>query len=421
MPAVDERSVALLGLVSLGVFFESYDLSILMSALKYIAVDLRIDEAATASWTGLIRLGAIPAFLLIPLADRIGRRKMFLAAFCGLSATTFLTAFAGSIEQLVAVQMAFRTFMVACATLAFVIVAEEFPAAHRGWGMAILGAIGATGYGFGALLFAFIDRLPYGWRALYAFGAMPLLLLPRMSRGVSETARFARQQRERAARSPTGHAPSSAGFTWREWLAPIGSLARTYPARVAALTLAGGLFAIGEIAVFQFCGYFTLTTHGWEPWRFSLMVIGAGALGMVGNVIAGRTGDALGRRPVGCAVATGFPLIAALFYHAPGPWLPVLWSLLTVCSVSTGTTIRALGTEVFPTSHRGTAGGWLTLVQTLASATGLALTGLATSRGWPLPTAISAVASLALLAGAAMFLLPETHRRELEAIATEES
>src|SRR6185369_16231486 len=155
------------------------------------------------------------------------------------------------------------------------------------------------------------------------------------------------------------------------------------------------------------------TDHGWEPWRFSTMVLLAGAFGMVGNVVAGRLADNFGRRPVGFAVATSLPVVAYLFYHLPGFWLPPLCAFLTVCSVSTNVMVRALGTEVFPTSHRGTAGGWLSLVQTVGAAAGLGLTSLATGMGSTLPAAISAVALLCAFAAASLFLLPETNRLEL--------
>jgi hypothetical protein len=64
-----------------------------------------------------------------------------------------LTGFTTSVTQFVILQMAFRTFMLVAGTLAFVIVAEEFPAEHRGWGIGMLGALGACGFGFGAILF----------------------------------------------------------------------------------------------------------------------------------------------------------------------------------------------------------------------------------------------------------------------------
>jgi MFS family permease len=410
LPEVDQGSVELLGLVSLAYFFENYDLSLLMSALSFIAADFGITESKLAGYTGLIRLGALPAFLLVPFADRVGRRAMFLVAVAGVAALTFATAFAGSVGAFVAVQMLVRTCVLAASTMAFVIVAEEFPAQHRGWGIGMLGALGACGFGFGAILFGFVKQLPYGWRALYLVGIVPLLVLPVLRRGIPETHRFVKHSRKRRDTATRGSGLSG-------WHEPLVALARTYPRRLLGVTLAGTLYAAGETGVFQFCGYFTLTTHGWEPWRFSLMVVLAGAVGMVGNVVAGRLGDAYGRRPVGFTVAASFPLLAWLFYHLPGVALPPLWAFLTVCSVSCNVTIRALATEVFPTSHRGTSGGWLSLVQTVGTAGGLGLVGLGIAAGASLPFMVSLLALLTIVAGAALFLLPETSRRELEEIS----
>lgn len=111
------------------------------------------------------------AFLLVPFADRMGRRRLFLVSLVGLSLATFSTAFTQTIGQFIALQMLARAFMVTCSATSFVIITEEFPAAHRGWGIGILGALGAMGYGLGLLLFAAIEVLPLGWRAL--MGAAP--------------------------------------------------------------------------------------------------------------------------------------------------------------------------------------------------------------------------------------------------------
>ena len=412
VPRIDDRSLTLLGLVSLAYFFENYDLSLLMSALSFIAKDLGIAESELAGYTGLIRLGALPAFLLVPFSDRLGRRTIFLVSVAGLSVLTFVTAFTTSVAAFVIVQMLVRTCVLAASTMAFVIIAEEFPAEHRGWGIGMVGALGACGFGFGAILFGFVEHLPYGWRALYVIGFLPLLAMPALARGIPETKRFDRHRRERLA-----DGEGIGGV--RGWLAPLVALARTYPRRVLGVTLAGTLYSAGEIATFQFCGYFTMTHHQWEPWRFSVMVVVAGAFGMVGNVLAGRLGDAFGRRPVGFVVAASFPGLAWLFYHVPGTFLPVLWAFLTVCSVSCNVTIRALATEVFPTSHRGTSGGWLSLVQTLGTAAGLGIVGLGLAGGATLPFMVSTLATLTVVAGSALFLLPETSGRELEEISSE--
>jgi hypothetical protein len=124
--------------------------------------------------------------------------------------------------------MSTRTFLLTGAATAFVIVTEEFPAEHRGWAIGMLGALGACGHGLGAALFAAIDVLPYGWRALYAVGLAPLVVLPRFRREVRETRRFTRH---RASGAEEG--------TLRTWHRPLASLARTHPGRATGLALAG--------------------------------------------------------------------------------------------------------------------------------------------------------------------------------------
>ena len=254
VPGVDERQLRLLGLVSLALFFESYDLSMGTSALKHIVAELGISDADLGRTLGIIRLGAIPAFLLAPFADRIGRRRVFLACIVAGSLTTLATAFVQTTAEFVAAQMLTRTALILGAVTAIVIVAEEFPAEHRGWALGILGALSACGHGFGALLFAAIDHLPYGWRSLYVLGVMPALFWPRFRRGVPETTRF----RLRAATY------RSRGWL-QDWLGPLVSLARTHPGRVAVMAAVAGLLGVGEVAAFQFTGYYAQTAHGWTP------------------------------------------------------------------------------------------------------------------------------------------------------------
>jgi len=410
VPAIEPHLVRLLGLVALALFFEQYDQSMLTSALKYIATDLGMTESELGGYLGLIRLGALPAFLVVPFADRIGRRRVFLLSVLGISVGTCLTAFTRTAAEFVAAQMATRTFVLTGAAAAFVIVTEEFPAEHRGWGIGILGALGACGHGLGAALFAAIDVLPYGWRALYAVGVVPLFLLPVFARGIPETQRFSRHRADR--RDDAGGVAS--------WFRPIAALARTHPSRAAGLALAAGLVSVGEVSVYQFTGYYTQTARGWSPGQFATLVILGGAVGIIGHVVAGRLGDRIGRRTVGAIFLGVFPVFAWLFYMGPDGWtVPVAWILFVFCGTAGDVVIRALSTELFPTSHRGTSAGWLSLVQTVGWAAGLALLGAWTHAPGDLPRLTSAMSVGVLLGGLALFVLPETHRRELEAISHE--
>jgi len=401
-----ERShVSLLGLIALGLLFEQYDLSIINSAIKHIADDLGMAVEDIGYYTGAVRLGGLLTFLLVPFADRVGRRRMFLLALVGMSVLTLATAFVLTPVQYVLVQVAARAFLFTASVLGVVILVEEFPAAHRGWGLGMLVAVSAFGYGIGTGLFAAVDALPFGWRALYAVGVGPLLLLPLFRRRLEETARFRRQSEE---------GEVSAG-----WLTPIVKLARTHPTRAAAMGTAGFLGAVGTIGVFQYLSPYVQTVHGWAPWQFSAMVIGGGFLGILGNVVAGRLSDRIGRRRVGFVAFVLYPAAAYAIYHGAGHTLVLAWIALTFFGTAGDVVMRALSSEVFPTSHRSTAMGFMILLQSLGWSVGLVLVSAGAGAGLEVANMVSGM-SLAMSLGAFAFLfVPESGRRELEEVARE--
>jgi putative MFS transporter len=402
VPPLEDRHLAILGIVSLGLFFENYDLSLLTSALKHIAEDLGIAQERLGFYLGAVRLGGLAAFLLLPLADRLGRRRVFLVSVLGMSVFTLATALAQTPTQFVVFQIVTRAFLATLAAVGVVMLAEELPAPHRGWGVGILGALSASGHGAGALLFAAIDVLPGGWRALYAIGAIPLLLLPMFRRRIAETARFRRHQEQQV------DGPAAAP------LRSLLALARANPGRAGLLGAAGMIQALGAISLFQFASLFVQEVHGWEPWRYAAMLMTSGAVGIIGNVVAGRLGDRIGRRRVGLLAFTIFPLAGITFYNGPGWVLPLAFVAVVFASSAGDVIIRVFGTELFPTSQRGAAAAWLTLLQTVGWILGLWVVGTGTFFGLELPAMVSLVAAALFLPGVLLTRLPETKQRELE-------
>jgi putative MFS transporter len=302
--------------------------------------------------------------------------------------------------------------MVTCSATALVIIMEEFPAEHRGWGVGIAGAVGAFGVALALALFAVIEKLPFGWRSMYALGIVPLLLLPMFRREIRETRRFARHL-------DAGGAAREPGGVLAGWWRPLSRLLHRYPGRAAAIGLIGVLGSAGHAVVYNFSSYFVQSRHGWDPGDYTAMMIISGLVGIIGFPYAGRLADRSGRRRAGFLLFAVFPLLALVFYQGPGWILPLAWVPI-VFMLTGGTTIsRALGGELFPTSYRGTSSGWLQLAEAAGRSGGLLVVGAGTTRAVDLTTMISVVAFAALLAAFVVLWLPETGRRELEEISAE--
>jgi MFS family permease len=405
-PVLPPQTLRTLLLVSLGLFFENYDLSLLNSALPQIAAEFGVAMADTGPYLGAIRLGGVGAFLLVPFADRIGRRRTFLVCLAGMSLATFATALAATPLQFTLCQMVCRVFLLTAATLAVVILVEELPAGQRGGGIAMLGILGGTGFGLGAVLYAAIDLLPFGWRALYAIGVLPVFALPFLRRSLQETRRF---------EAAVGAAPATSREILAQWVAPIVDLARKSPRRALAVGLAGALGALSSISFHQYTSWFVREHHGWTPGEFALLIIVGGNIGVLGNVIGGRGSDRFGRRRIAFLGWMGMPACIALFCLGPPETLVIAWGLAILCGSASEIALRAVATELFPTLYRATAGGWLVLVQTAGWSLGLLLASVLSASDADLPRVITGL-SLASVAAAFVFvaLVPETRGRELE-------
>jgi MFS family permease len=403
---VPEDHLRLLGGLACALFFEFFDQGLLTQAIKQIAADFGLPEREIGRTMGLVRLGAIPAFFLLPLADRIGRRRLFLASVMGMSLGTLCAGVSTHITWFIGFQMFARMCMVTASATAFVIAAEEMAAQHRGWAIGLISAVGGSGFFGAAVLFAFIDVLPFGWRTMYAFGVVPLLLLPWLSRRVPETRRFT------LARGSEADLAAAGG-----WLRPLADLFRNLPLRTLGVGVIGWAQSVAGAVAFQFSSYFVQERHGWEPGDYTLMLGIGGILGVLGYPLAGRTGDRRGRRAVGVTLLVLlWPLVAA-YYAVPGWLVPVAFVPMIFCLTGSETILRALAVELFPTALRGTASGWYQLCSTLGAGTGLFATTVLTPEGASAIPAVQMVASCAWLAALVVWLMPETGGRELEEIS----
>ncbi|MEZ4861549.1 MAG: MFS transporter [Caldilineaceae bacterium] len=414
LPALTQRQWRTLGLVALAALVGSYDLALLQLALPQIEQSLAIPATQLSDLGAIIKLGSLPAFGFALAADGWGRRRLLIGAVLCFTLLTGATALAPNAALFVTLQFLVRMFVTVVAILAGVFIVEEFPAQVRGWGMGAYSAIASVGGGMAALLFALVEVLPFGWRALYLLGLGALGLLPLWRAALPETTRFLAQQATQATTQPT---TATGPLLLR--LQPLRQLIHTYPRRLLALGSIILFFNLGGDAALFYDPTYLQQAHGWQPWQISLLNLSAGFMAVLGSVTAGRMSDGVGRKRATALFLVAMPLFIIGYYNGVGWLLPLLWAGLLFSSIGATVVLGAMNGELFPTSYRATAAGATALWATLSGALSLLIHGRLVSLGYSPWFAISLLALLLLVTPLFILLLPETSGRTLEEIAPE--
>ena len=402
-------------------FFDQYDRALLTLALKQIQKGLQITEQALGNMLTLVRLGYIGSLLVTPLADVFGRRRLLLYTIIAYTVFTGLAAISPTANFFIACEMLARVFAGAEGTVALVILSEEVDAGVRGWAIGLLSALASVGFGIAALAFAGINVVPFGWRGLYALALIPLVIIIPLRQALPESKRFEREAAE-------GSRPRSI-FT------PLKALFGTYPGRLTMLVAAAFLGNLGGNPQGFFFSKYLQEAHGWSPANVSSLYFMGGALGIMGNIVAGRLSDRFGRRRMGAMFYLLAPVLAWFLYSSySSTMIPVpmlnrsmsavipIWVFHLFFDVASSTIVTAYSAELFPTSYRSTAGSVLSIAGTTGGALGFFLEGVlyrAIGSHW---IAIQWLLLAWLAPGIIMLLFfPETAGLELETISPEDT
>ena len=155
---------------------DAMDVMLYAFALTAIRDEFHLSSAAAGAMASATLLAsAFGGVLFGVLADRIGRARALVYAILIYSAFTGLTATAAGVATLLVWRTLVGTGMGGVWSAGSVLVAESWPAEHRGKAAGLMQSGWAIGYILAALLAAAV--MPHwGWRPLFVLGVAPSLL-----------------------------------------------------------------------------------------------------------------------------------------------------------------------------------------------------------------------------------------------------
>jgi EmrB/QacA subfamily drug resistance transporter len=163
--AGSRRAAAIVGVLALAVFMSSLDLFIVNLAFPYIGREYRGTSLSSLSWV-LNAYTIVFAAVLVPAgrwADRVGRRRLFVAGLVVFGVGSMLCGLAPGVAMLIAarvVQAAGAGLMVP-ASLSLLLAAVPGPARARAIGT--WAAVGAAGAALGPVIGGLLVQASWRW------------------------------------------------------------------------------------------------------------------------------------------------------------------------------------------------------------------------------------------------------------------
>jgi MFS family permease len=384
----------------LGWMLDAMDVMLYSMVLAELMVHLGIGKAQAGLLNSLtLASSAVGGVAFGVIADRAGRTRALMASILVYSLASFACGLSQTVAQLAACRVVLGLGMGGEWATGAALIAETWPASHRGKALGLMQSAWAIGEMLAAAVtLAVLPR--FGWRAVFFVGVLPALAVFWIRRAVPEPPIW----RERG--TPRG---SSLAAMWRpdiRWKGVVATL-------------------MNACSMFGYWGLFT-----WIPGYLALPEgQGGRGLGIVasltwvlfmapgkwlGYTLFGFAADAVGRRR-SYAV---FLVVAALLVPVFGSTREVVWLLVLgpfVGFFGTGyfSGFGAVASELFPTEVRATAMGLTyNIGRGFSALAPLAVGWVATRHTFS--AAFLIVAAAFLLAAGLALLLPETKGKDLE-------
>jgi MFS family permease len=399
---VAERNSLLAG--GAGWMLDAFDVMLYSMVLAYLMRDLGISKE-TGGLLGSLTLvaSAFGGVFFGFVADRIGRSRSLSTSIVIYSMATAACGFAHTVVMLAIFRIILGLGMGGEWTAGAALVAETWPAEHRGKALGLMQSTWAIG-GMLAAGVAWVVLPRWGWRGVFFVGVLPALMALWIQRRVSEPEIWKRHENSGSA---SRSVPLSA--LWRKDILWNGLLA----------TAMNTFSMLGYWGLFTWIpAYFSLpvseggrglsiaTTYGW------LLIIGVGQ--WFGYVLFGFAADIFGRRKTYFAYLFVAAILAPVYGLAHSSlWLLALGPVLAFFGTGFFSGFSAITSELFPTEIRATAMGLSYNVgRGISAVAPFAVGTLAIRIG--LGRAFFVLGAAFLIAALLTLALPETRGRQLE-------
>lgn len=340
------RQKLVLPVVMIGAFFEGFDFMVINLALPFITRDFQVGPQTASFIISAVAVGALLAFFVVRLADRYGRRPVFLWSVIIYSLLSLATAMSSNVEMFVVFQFLGRIFLVTCWAVGFIIMTEEFAPELRGRAVGLFQSAAAVGAIFPSLLLPVMSMIGLEWRGLYILGALPLLMLIFASKTFPETESFIQAKLNM---ENTSQAKPSL----------FAVFAKPYRKHIIAIMGLWFFMYLCYASSMNFFSYHVVNELGWTTNQVGPIMALAYTLGLLGYYVVGKLLDAIGRKKTAYLFFLLGALAVFFVFQAEEHLHVAIAQIIAVFFVGTFTVLCATFTnELFPTEIRANATAW---------------------------------------------------------------
>jgi MFS family permease len=399
MPSPDRNAWRALFAAQTGWMLDAMDFLLFTFAVVPIQLEFGLTKATMGGLTSVALIAsALGGMVFGRLADRIGRVRAMTFSILLYSVATAGLSTSHALWHLIAWRVLLGFGMGGEWSAGSVLVAETWPAEHRGKAMGLM----QSGWAIGALLAAAISALTlerFGWRVLFLFGALPAIAAFYIRRNVAEPEVWTKRE-----------------VTNSRWTEMFDT---AYRRRTVIATLVASSVLVAFWGVTSWLPAFLatpvekggagLTLTKSASW---LIVLQLGAF--FGYITFGWIADRIGRRPAFTLFMIAATIVVPIFALGARSTLTLLLLGPLVGYFAHGyfSVFGSMLAELFPTRIRASAQGFCYNGGRLASALAPFAIGKAAERNG-LGFAIAADAMFFALGAILIWLLPETKGTEL--------